>query len=121
MDDDEMVAEVAQEMLQSLGYITEATPSGEAAIERFRAAEDRGEPFDVVILDLTVAGGMGGAEAVGHIRAIRTDVTVYVTSGYTDDSVLAHFRDYGFNGVLPKPFGVADLRRVLNAEQPARG
>ena len=121
MDDDEMVAEVAEEMLQSLGYVTEATPSGEAAIERFRAAEDRGEPFDVVILDLTVAGGMGGAEAVGHIRSIRPDVTVYVTSGYTDDSVLAHFRDYGFNGVLPKPFGVADLRRVLNAEQPARG
>jgi PAS domain S-box-containing protein len=120
MDDDEMVAEVAQEMLQSLGYIAEATPSGEVAIERFRAAEDRGEPFDVVILDLTVAGGMGGAEAVGHIRNIRPNVTVYVTSGYTDDSVLARFRDYGFNGVLPKPFGVADLRRVLNAEQPAR-
>jgi PAS domain S-box-containing protein len=121
MDDDEMVAEVAQEMLQTLGYLTEATPSGEVAIERFRAAEDRGEPFDVVILDLTVAGGMGGAEAVGHIRNIRPNVTVYVTSGYTDDSVLARFRDYGFNGVLPKPFGVADLRRVLNAEQPARG
>jgi PAS domain S-box-containing protein len=120
MDDDEMVSEVAQEMLQSLGYVTEATPSGEVAIERFRAAEDRGEPFDVVILDLTVAGGMGGAECVGHIRSIRPDVTIYVTSGYTDDSVLAHFRDYGFNGVLPKPFGVADLRRVLNAEQPAR-
>jgi CheY-like chemotaxis protein len=120
MDDDEMVSEVAQEMLQSLGYLTEATPSGEVAIERFRAAEERGEPFDVVILDLTVAGGMGGAECVGHIRSIRSDVTVYVTSGYTDDSVLAHFRDYGFNGVLPKPFGVADLRRVLNAEQPAR-
>jgi len=120
MDDDEMVSEVAQEMLQSLGYVTEATPSGEVAIERFRAAEDRGEPFDVVILDLTVAGGMGGAECVGHIRGIRPDVTVYVTSGYTDDSVLAHFRDFGFNGVLPKPFGVADLRRVLNAEQPAR-
>ena len=121
MDDDEMVSEVALEMLQSLGYVTEATPSGEVAIERFRAAEERGEPFDVVILDLTVAGGMGGAEAVGHIRSIRQDVTVYVTSGYTDDSVLARFRDYGFNGVLPKPFGVADLRRVLHAEQPARG
>ena len=121
MDDDEMVAEVAQEMLQSLGYLTETAPSGETAIERFQAAEERGEPFDVVILDLTVAGGMGGAECVGHIRNIRPDVTVYVTSGYTDDSVLARFRDYGFNGVLPKPFGVADLRRVLNAEQPTRG
>jgi PAS domain S-box-containing protein len=121
MDDDEMVSEVAVEMLQSLGYTTEAAPSGEIAIELFRGAEKRGEPFDVVILDLTVAGGMGGAECVGHIRNIRSDVTVYVTSGYTDDSVLARFRDYGFNGVLPKPFGVADLRRVLNSEQPARG
>lgn len=120
MDDDEMVSEVAQEMLQSLGYVTEAAPSGEVAIERFQAAEQSGQPFDVVILDLTVAGGMGGAEAVGHIRNIRPEVTVYVTSGYTDDSVLARFRDFGFNGVLPKPFGVADLRRVLNAEQPAR-
>jgi CheY-like chemotaxis protein len=121
MDDDDMVSEVAVEMLQSLGYTTEAAPSGEVAIELFRGAEKRGEPFDVVILDLTVAGGMGGAECVGHIRDIRSDVTVYVTSGYTDDSVLARFRDYGFNGVLPKPFGVADLRRVLNSEQPARG
>jgi PAS domain S-box-containing protein len=121
MDDDEMVSDVAQEMLQSLGYFTEATPSGEVATERFRAAEERGEPFDVVVLDLTVAGGMGGAEAVGHIRRIRPDVTVYVTSGYTDDSILARFREYGFNGVLPKPFGVADLRRVLTAEQPTRG
>jgi DNA-binding NarL/FixJ family response regulator len=73
----------------------------------------------VVILDLTVAGGMGGAEAVLHIRKIRPSITVYVMSGYTDDSVLSRFRDYGFDGVLPKPFGVTDLRRVLQAEQPA--
>jgi signal transduction histidine kinase/ActR/RegA family two-component response regulator len=119
MDDDEMVAEVAAEMLQALGFTTEASASGEAAIERFRNAEARREPFDIVILDLTVAGGMGGAEAVLHIRKIRPSITVYVMSGYTDDSVLSRFRDYGFDGVLPKPFGVADLRRVLQAEQPA--
>jgi PAS domain S-box-containing protein len=116
MDDDEMVAEVAQEMLQSLGYATEVAASGEQAIELFRAADTRGEPFDILILDLTVPAGMGGAEALPHIRSMRSDVSVFVTSGYTDDSVLARFRDYGFDGVLPKPFAVSDLRRVLEAE-----
>jgi len=113
MDDDAMVAEVAQEMLQSLGYTAEVAVHGEDAIDRFRAAEARGEPFDIVILDLTVPGGMGGAEAVPHIRSMRSDVTVFVTSGYTDDSVLARFRDYGFDGMLAKPFAVSDLRRML--------
>jgi PAS domain S-box-containing protein len=113
MDDDAMVAEVAQEMLQSLGFETEVAVSGEDAIERFRAAEDSGAGFDVAILDLTVPGGMGGAEAVRHIREIKSDVLVFVTSGYADDAVLARFQEYGFDGVLPKPFAVSDLRRAL--------
>jgi PAS domain S-box-containing protein len=113
MDDDAMVAEVAQEMLQSLGFVTEVAVSGEDALERFRAAEDHGEPFDIAILDLTVPGGMGGAEAVGHLRKIRPDVLVFVTSGYADDAVLARFQEYGFDAVLPKPFAVSDLRRAL--------
>ena len=113
MDDDEMVAEVAQEMLQSLGFVTEVAVSGVDAIHRFRAAENHGAPFDIAILDLTVPGGMGGAEAVRHIRQIRSDVLVFVTSGYADDAVLARFEEYGFDGVLPKPFAVSDLRRAL--------
>lgn len=116
MDDDDMVAEVAQEMLHSLGYTAEVAAHGEDAIERFRAADTRGEPFGIVILDLTVPGGMGGAEAVPHIRSLRSDVTVFVTSGYAEDAVLARFHDYGFDGVLPKPFTVADLRRLLESE-----
>ncbi|HEY5618372.1 MAG TPA: ATP-binding protein [Vicinamibacterales bacterium] len=113
MDDDAMVAEVAQEMLQSLGFVTEVAVSGDDALERFRSAEDDGAPFDIAILDLTVPGGMGGAEAVRHIREIRSDILVFVTSGYADDAVLARFQEYGFDGVLPKPFAVSDLRRAL--------
>ena len=56
---------------------------------------------------------MGGREAVLHIRQIRPDVPVVVTSGYADDSVLAHHAEYGFDGVLPKPYGIPDLRRTL--------
>jgi PAS domain S-box-containing protein len=114
MDDDPMVAEVAKEMLESLRLDTEVAVSGQDALEQFRAAEKRGAPFDVVILDLTVPGGMGGAEAVQHIRKMRRDVLVFVTSGYADDAVLARFREYGFDGVLPKPFAVTDLRRALS-------
>jgi nitrogen-specific signal transduction histidine kinase/ActR/RegA family two-component response regulator len=113
MDDDAMVAEVAQEMLESLGYTTQITASGEQAIERFRAAEARGEPFDIVVLDLTVPGGMGGGDAIPHIRELRSDVRVLATSGYADDPVLARYQEYGFDGVLPKPFTLAELARAL--------
>jgi CheY-like chemotaxis protein len=113
MDDDAEVADVSRDMLESLGYVTEIAASGTDAIDQFRAAEQIGRPFDMVILDLTVPGGMGGREAVLHIRQIRPDVPVVVTSGYADDSVLAHYAEYGFDGVLPKPFGIPDLRRAL--------
>jgi CheY-like chemotaxis protein len=113
MDDDSEVAEVAQDMLESLGYVVQVAPSGRDAIDQFKDAELGRARFDAVILDLTVPGGMGGAEAVSHIKEIRPDVPVVVTSGYADDSVLARFRDYGFDGVLPKPFGLADLQRAL--------
>ena len=115
MDDDEAVAAVCQNMLEALGYTAVVAQSGEDALDRFRQAEDAGEPFDVAILDLTVPGGMGGSEAVGHIREIRPGALVFVASGYSDDPVLSKFRDYGFDGVLPKPFTVADLRDTIAA------
>jgi PAS domain S-box-containing protein len=114
MDDEEMVAEVAQEMLENIGYTATLTASGHDAIHEFQSAEDAQQPFDAVILDLTVPGGMGGAEAVSHIKQIRGSVPVLVMSGYADDSVLARYREYGFDGVLPKPFMIPDLRRVLH-------
>jgi len=120
MDDEEMVGEVAQEMLESIGYTAQLTSSGTEAIEAFRAAEARDEPFDAVMLDLTVPGGMGGAEAVTHIKQIRADATVLVMSGYADDAVLSRYREYGFDGVLPKPFMIPDLRRALHEIEVAR-
>jgi CheY-like chemotaxis protein len=115
MDDDEMVAEVASEMLETLGHTAVVTPSGDKAVTAFVEAENSGAPFDVVILDLTVPGGMGGADALPLIRERRANAVVFVTSGYADDGVLANFREYGFDGVLPKPFALPDLRRMLAA------
>ena len=115
MDDEDMVAEVAQEMIESLGYTTKRACNGDEAIRMFNEAEQTGEPFDLVLLDLTVPGGMGGAEAVKYIREMRNDVCVLVNSGYADDSVLARYRDYGFDGVLAKPF-----THPRSATRPAR-
>jgi CheY-like chemotaxis protein len=120
MDDEEMVGEVAVEMLQTIGYTATLTSSGREAIDAFLAAEQRNEPFDAVMLDLTVPGGMGGAEAVGHIKKIRASVPVLVMSGYADDAVLARYQDYGFDSVLPKPFMIPDLRKALQGVDSPR-
>jgi len=114
MDDDVDVVEVTRDMLEMLGYVADTTSNGMSAIDRFRDAAASGSDFDAVVLDLTVPGGMGGAEAVRGIREIRPNVPVVVTSGYADNPVLAHFREYGFDGVLPKPFGLNDLARALD-------
>jgi len=119
MDDDPMVADIAQDMLGTLGYTAETTACGRTAIERLREAERDGKPFDLVILDLTVPGGMGGQETVPHLRRIRADLPVLVMSGYADNSVLADHGRHGFDGVLPKPFAIPDLRTAI-AEVNAR-
>lgn len=123
MDDDPMVADVAQDMLATLGYTAETTACGKTAIARMRDAEAKGQPFDLVILDLTVPGGMGGQETVPHLRQIRPDVPVLVMSGYADNSVLADHGRHGFDGVLPKPFSIPDLRTAVeevNARRSTR-
>jgi two-component system cell cycle sensor histidine kinase/response regulator CckA len=67
----------------------------------------------MVILDLTVPGGMGGQETVPHLRRVRPDIPVLVMSGYADNSVLADHSRHGFDGVLPKPFAIPDLRTAI--------
>jgi len=113
MDDDPMVADVAQDMLATLGYTAVTTACGQSAIAQMQEAERNGQPFDLVILDLTVPGGMGGQETVPHLRRIRHDIPVLVMSGYADNSVLADHGRHGFDGVLPKPFAIPDLRTAV--------
>ena len=113
MDDDAMVSEVAQDMLGILGYACDTAPCGQSALDRLKAAETNGQPYDLMILDLTVPGGMGGKEAVPHVRQVRPDMPVLVMSGYADNTVLAEHARHGFDGVLPKPFTIPDLRVAL--------
>lgn len=119
MDDDEGVVAVVRRMLERIGHEVHTVPDGETAIARYQEAMQDGEPFDAVLMDLTIPGGMGGREAVRRILEIDPDARVIVSSGYSNDPVMAEYRAHGFRGVIAKPYDLAELRRVV-AEVIAR-
>ncbi|OGR40604.1 MAG: hypothetical protein A2X29_01170 [Elusimicrobia bacterium GWA2_64_40] len=118
MDDEEIVYKALARMLKELGYETEITTDGDMALAAWKAAREAGKPFDAAIMDLTISGGMGGVEAMRRLRELDPSARAIVSSGYSEDPVLASYRDYGFCGVLPKPFRVDDLIMALE-ELPA--
>jgi len=114
MDDDDAVRAVLGKMIVHLGYEAELARDGQEAINIFSEARAAGQPFDVVILDLTVPGGMGGKEAMAILRRIDPHVKAIASSGYSDDPVMADFRKFGFNAIIPKPYRVAEAGKVLH-------
>jgi CheY-like chemotaxis protein len=113
MDDEEYILDVTSESLAHLGYSAEVTVNGEEAIEKYVKALHKQDRFDVLIMDLTIPGGVGGVEALEHIRAIDPEVKAIVSSGYSQDAVMSDFEKFGFKGVLPKPFKIEELSHVL--------
>ena len=113
MDDDPLVQDSAGAILSSLGYEVVVTSDGKEAVDRFREVHDSGDAFDFCVLDLIVPGGMSGADCARELLAIDKDAILLVSSGYSDDLVLSHYRDYGFRGIIPKPYTVEELRQAL--------
>ena len=113
MDDEEMLRNLAQMMLERLGHKVETVKDGVEAIETYKKHMDSGQPFDGVILDLTIKGGMGGDQAIRELLKIDPEVKAIVCSGYFNDPVLAHYEEHGFRGAMAKPYQKKDLERVL--------
>lgn len=113
MDDEEIVRDVAVQMLSALGYQVEESKSGEETIDLYLKARDAGQPFDAIIMDLTIPGGMGGQEAIAKLREIDPSVKAIVSSGYANDPIMAEYQKYGFDGVVPKPYGVQELSSII--------
>lgn len=121
MDDQDDVREVGVKLLEKLGYRTTAVGDGREAVEEYRNARTSGRPFAAVILDLTVPGGMGGVMAAARLKEIDPAARLIVSSGYSNDPVLADYRGYGFSGAIAKPYKLSKFQDVLREviEPPA--
>jgi CheY-like chemotaxis protein len=117
MDDETMICRVLSKMLGKLGYHVETAADGDTALRMYQQAVAQHQPFDLLIMDLTVPGGMGGKEAIQKLKQINPHVRSIVSSGYSDDPILANHQAYGFSGVILKPYAhdqvVATVRKTL--------
>jgi CheY-like chemotaxis protein len=121
MDDEEMVLRVGGTILRRMGYEVTTAVDGEAAVREFTRARQDGRPYALVILDLTVPGGMGGRQTLEQLLKLDPAVRAIVSSGYSNDLVLSNYQAYGFRGMVSKPYEITDLaqtiERVLRGER----
>jgi PAS domain S-box-containing protein len=113
VDDEEAIRHLLADLLGRLGYEAECVADGREALEAYARARREGRGYRAVIMDLTIPGGMGGRETAQRLLEIDPEARPIVSSGYSDDPVMAHFRDHGFVGVVAKPYDVAEVSRVL--------
>lgn len=113
IDDEEGLRKVYPRILRYLGYDVAVAADGREGLDMYASAREGGRPFDLVILDLTIPGGLGGTQALDALRALDPGARIVASSGYAADPILADYRRHGFDGVLPKPFKAADLGRVV--------
>ncbi len=113
LDDEPMMREIMLKFLAHLGFSAVAVDDGRDAINMYIKEKESGTPFNALIFDMTIKGGMGGKDAIEEIRKFDKDIPAFVMSGYHEDPVLAHPRDYGFNGGLCKPFTLEELEAML--------
>ncbi|MDR4497309.1 MAG: ATP-binding protein [Candidatus Scalindua sp.] len=113
MDDKEMIRDVVKKMLMFFDYEVDVACNGEEAIMLYKRDKESGKPFDAVIMDLIVPGGMGGQETIRRLREIDPDVKGIVSSGYSEDPIMADYKKHGFIAVLPKPYRIQELSKIL--------
>ncbi|MFH2122007.1 MAG: PAS domain S-box protein [Pseudomonadota bacterium] len=119
MDDDITVREIISAMLNFIGCNVEHACDGKEAIALYLQAKNEGAPFDLVIMDLTIPGGMGGKETITALLAIDHTAKAVVSSGYANDPIMANYQEYGFCGVLSKPFKIDELNNVITTAIPS--
>lgn len=113
MDDEQYILEVLVKMLKHQGYTADSAKNGEEAIKLYSEKLSLKKPYDHVILDLTVYGGMGGLETITALKKINPDIKAIVSSGYSDNPIMANYKEHGFTGVLTKPYAIEDVIEAL--------
>jgi two-component system cell cycle sensor histidine kinase/response regulator CckA len=115
MDDDRMILELSTQMLEYLGHVVVTCEEGESALQEYAKAMQEGDPFDLVIMDLTIPGGMGGEKAVRELLKLDPEAKAVVSSGYSNDKVMADHIRHGFKAVIIKPYQIEDLDKAIRA------
>ncbi len=114
MDDEEIVRKVIEKMLEQEGHVVLLARDGQEAVDMYMDSQARGLPIDLVIMDLTVPGGMGGAEAASLLLSFDIEAKIIASSGYSTDPVMANFKEHGFSSSISKPYQLADLNGIIN-------
>jgi PAS domain S-box-containing protein len=113
LDDEEPIRQLAGNLLRRLGYESTCVANGQEALDAYVRARHEGQRFHAVIMDLTVPGGMGGREVAARILKLDPQARTVVSSGYSDDPIMAEYSEHGFNGVVAKPYDIGELSRML--------
>jgi two-component system cell cycle sensor histidine kinase/response regulator CckA len=113
MDDEKHFIEDSKELLSYLGYEVSTAVDGKQVLEMYRKAYRENTPFDVVVLDLTISGGMGGKETIEKLIKIDPSIKVVVSSGYANNPIMANYKQHGFSGVLTKPYKIESISKLL--------
>ena len=114
MDDEELIRELAVAGLTQLGFQVDTVADGTEALRVYAEAREKGQPFAAVIMDLTIPGGMGGREAIKQLLVMDPNAKAIVSSGYSNDAVMANYRQFGFQGVVAKPYKIDELAEAVN-------
>ncbi|MCC5845177.1 MAG: response regulator [Verrucomicrobia bacterium] len=113
LDDDPAIRMTSSRLLKHIGHDVTPVECGKEAVRIFKEAFESDSPFDLVILDLTLPGGKSGAQVLEDLKEIHPEVVAIVSSGYSQDPVMAHFSEYGFQGMLQKPYTLGELQACL--------
>ncbi len=114
MDDEKDLRDTASTALEHLGYIVKFAKDGKEAIKLYKEALNSRMPFDLVILDLVIPGGMGGKETIAELKKIDPKVKAVVSSGYSNDPVVSNYKEHGFIASLPKPYSIEEMSKILH-------
>ena len=120
MDDESFIRDLLTRLFTHFGYEVDSAADGETAVTMYRTAYEAKRPYDVVIMDLVIPGGIGGREAIVQLREIDPDVCALVSSGYSNDPIMSNYDQYGFAEAVAKPYKNEELRAVVERVMRAK-
>jgi len=115
MDVEEMIRKLADRQLRKLGHEAILVADGTEALQKYQELKTNEKPVNLVIMDLTIPGGIGGRETAKKLLQTDPEAKIIVASGYSNDPVMANYREYGFAAAITKPFDLADLRASIHS------